>query len=159
MEQAEIKKILPQRYPFLYIDKVLEFEKDRKLVALKNATANEEFFSGHFPNRPIMPGVLLIEAMGQAGIVFLTLNRDPSLRESVPSLRAPSEASGEAISTNIYFLCAVKARFLKTVVPGDRILIEITPVKLTEQAGIVKAVAKVDGKEVARAELTGAERK
>jgi len=139
MEQAEIKKILPQRYPFLFIDNILEFEKDKRLVAVKNATSNEEFFKGHFPDVPVMPGVLLIETMGQAGIVFLSLSAQES--EEAPSL---------------YYLCAVKARFFKPVVPGDQVRVEVTPVKITSEAGIIKAVAKVNGTEVARAELTGA---
>jgi len=141
MNQEQIKKILPQRYPFLFIDKILGFEKDKKLTAVKNVTANEEYFAGHFPDMPIMPGVLLIEAMGQAGIMFINLS----------SNQRPD--AGDA--PDVYFLCAVKARFFKHVVPGDRVLIEVAPVKLTKEAGIVKAVAKVNGKEVARAELTG----
>lgn len=154
IDQQEIKKILPQRYPFLFIDKILEFEKDKKLVALKNVTANEEFFNGHFPGMPAMPGVLLIEAMIQAAIIFLSLNSIPSLRGHTSGVNSVPEA----ISNKLYFLCAVKARFRKLVVPGDQVLIEITPVKVITDSGIVKAVAKVDGNEVARAELTGTRR-
>ncbi|MBN1353648.1 MAG: 3-hydroxyacyl-ACP dehydratase FabZ [Candidatus Omnitrophica bacterium] len=145
MNQNEIKKILPQRYPFLFIDKILEFEKDKKLVALKNVTTNEHYFSGHFPEIPIMPGVLLIEAMGQAGIVFLNLNSNRDLEK--------------VAKADIYYLCAVKARFFKFVVPGDRVFFEVTPVKLTKDSGIIKVTAKVGDKEAARAELTGAKRK
>lgn len=143
MDQTEIKKILPQRYPFLFIDKVLEFEKGKRLVALKNVTANEEYFAGHFPARPVMPGVLLIEAMGQAGIIFLSLNTGETQPED----------------EDLYFLCAVKARFFKPVSPGDQVMLEVTPVKVTKDSGIVKTVARVNGEEVARAELTGAKRR
>lgn len=145
MDLAQIKKILPQRYPFLFIDKILEFEKDKKLVALKNVTANEEYFSGHFPSMPVMPGVLLIETMGQAGIIFLNLNTEPDPKRTD--------------NPDVYYLCAVKARFLHPVSPGDQVIVEVTPVKLTKDSGIVKAIAKVNGKEVARAELTGAKKR
>ena len=141
MNLEEIKKILPQRYPFLFIDSVLEFEKDKTLVAIKNVTANEPFFAGHFPKKPVMPGVLLIEAMGQAGIIFMSLSQ-----------------STDSSETDLYFLCSVKARFKKPVGPGDRVLIEVTPVKITSNSGIIKTIAKVEGEEVARAELTGAKR-
>jgi len=155
MDQREIKKILPQRYPFLFIDKIVEFDKDKKLIALKNVTANEEFFNGHFPSMPVMPGVLLIEAMAQAAIVFLNLNSIPSLRGRTSGVNS---SVPEAISKELYYLCAVKARFRKLVVPGDQVLIEITPVKVITDSGIVKAIARVDGNEVARAELTGTRR-
>lgn len=145
MDQEQIKKILPQRYPFLFIDKILEFEKDKKLVALKNVTVNEAYFCGHFPKMPVMPGVLLIETMGQAGIIFLNLNTNTEL--------------DKIDKADIYYLYSVKARFLKPVVPGDQVLAEVVPVKLTKDSGMVKVVAKVDGKEVAKAELTGTKQK
>ena len=145
MDQARIKKILPQRYPFLFIDRILEFEKHKKLVALKNVTTNEEYFRGHFPEAPIMPGVLLIETMGQAGIIFLNLNINEDLEKMDKA--------------DIYYLYSVKARFLKPVKPGDQIIVEVEPVKLTKDSGIIKVVAKVDNKEVALAELTGVKQK
>ena len=141
IEQDGITKILPQRFPFLFIDRVLEFEKGKRLVALKNVTINEEFFHGHFPLSPVMPGVLLIEAMGQAGIIFLNLNVHDN----------PSEIK----DAEIYYLYSVKARFLHPVKPGDQVIIEVTPVKMTKDSGIIKTVAKVNGKEAARAELIG----
>ncbi|OGW76102.1 MAG: 3-hydroxyacyl-[acyl-carrier-protein] dehydratase FabZ [Omnitrophica bacterium RBG_13_46_9] len=145
MDIDKIKRILPQRYPFLFIDKIIEFEKDVRLTALKNVTVNEEYFKGHFPAIPVMPGVLLIEAMGQAAIIFLNLNNESDF--------------DKPDSPDIYYLCAVKARFLHPVKPGDSVIIDVTPVKLTKNSGIIKAVAKVDGREVARAELTGAKQR
>jgi len=145
IEQDGITRILPQRFPFLFIDRVLEFEKGKKLVALKNVTINEEFFRGHFPLSPVMPGVLLIEAMGQAGIIFMNLNNCDNLYETH--------------DPEIYVLCSVKARFLHPVKPGDQIIIEVTPVKMTKDSGIVKTVARVNGEEAARAELIGTKRR
>lgn len=145
IEHGEIIKILPQRFPFLFIDRVLEFEKGKRLVALKNVTINEAYFHGHFPLSPVMPGVLLIEAMGQAGILFLNLNVYDNL--------------AEIKNADIYYLCSVKARFLHPVTPGDQVIVEVTPVKVAKDSGIIKAIAKVNGKEVARAELVGAKQK
>ncbi len=141
MTNEEIQKILPQRYPFLLIDKVIDFKKDEKLVAIKNISYNEPFFMGHFPNKPVMPGVLLIEAMAQAGVLFLNLNNT----EDVDSVK----------ESDIYFLCAVKARFFKPAVPGDQVRFEVVPVKLTSNSGIVKVSARVGDKEIAKSELTG----
>ena len=137
-----ITKILPQRYPFLYIDRILTFEKDKKLIALKNVSANEEYFKGHFPQAAIMPGVLLIESMGQAAILFLAMN-------------ANSISDNDASNKGIYYLCSVKARFLCPVKPGDRVIIEVTPIKITANSGILRTTAKVDDKKVAYAELVG----
>ena len=136
-----ILKILPQRYPFLFIDKLVEFERNTVLKVLKNLTVTEEIFNGHFPKRPVMPGVLILEAMGQAGIIFLTLNNTDNL-DNIKKAEA-------------YYLCSVKARFLKVAIPGDSLHITIRPIKLTSKMGIVKATAFVDEIEIARAELTG----
>jgi len=132
----EISEILPQRYPFLLIDRVLEFEKDKNFTALKNVSINEDFFFGHFPGNPVMPGVLLLEAMGQAGIIFLSLNTgNGKFRE--------------------FYLSSVKARFFQVVRPGDQVIFNVSPIKLTKNAGIISVIASVNDKKVAKAELAG----
>lgn len=133
----EIQKILPQRFPFLMIDKVTELVVAEKIVALKNVSINEGFFAGHFPSRPIMPGVLIIEAMAQASIMLFYSNL--------------SSTEGSKMD---YYLGSVKMRFLHPVFPGDQLIIIITPIKLISNVGLVNAVAKVRDKEVARGELS-----
>jgi len=131
----QIQKILPQRYPFLMIDRVLEHEPGKKVVALKNVTVNEEFFSGHFPQKRIMPGVLIIEAMAQAAIVLFYAE----------------DSQDKQIA---YYLGAVKVRFLNPVFPGDQLKITVEPVKAISAAAIVNAVVVAGDKEVARGELS-----
>lgn len=133
----EIQKILPQRFPFLMIDKVIELDPGRKIVAVKNVTINEGFFAGHFPTRPILPGVLIIESMAQAAIILFY-----SKKEKVA-----------ADKKMLYYLGSVKVRFLSPVFPGDQLKVEIEPVKIFSGTGIVKVSAKVQEKEVARGEL------
>ncbi|AGB42300.1 beta-hydroxyacyl-(acyl carrier protein) dehydratase FabZ [Halobacteroides halobius DSM 5150] len=140
MEEAmnidEIKEILPHRYPFLLVDKILEVEPGEKIVGLKNVTTNEEFFNGHFPGHPIMPGVLIVEAMAQvAGIGLLTTVDNPE--EKVP-----------------YFGRINDARFRKPVKPGDQLIMEIEVAKLRGRMGKVEAKALVDGEVVTEATLT-----
>mgnify|MGYP001589467601 CR=1 FL=1 len=129
----EIKKILPHRYPFLLVDRIVEM-KESTAVGIKNVTINEPFFQGHFPNRPIMPGVLIIEALAQVGGVLML-----SRRENLGKLA--------------YFVSINNARFRKTVVPGDQLRLEIEVLKTKSKIGIVKGVAKVDGEEVCSAEF------
>ena len=131
----DIKAIIPHRYPFLLIDRVVELEEGKKIVAIKNVTNNEEFFNGHFPQEPVMPGVLIIEAMAQAGAVALL-----SLEQFKGKIA--------------YFGGIDKAKFRGKVVPGDTLRLELEIVKLKKVAGIGKGVAYVDGKKVAEAELT-----
>ena len=133
----EIQKILPQRYPFLMIDRVTELEPGKKVVAVKNVTHNEEFFRGHFPGQPIMPAVLIIEAMAQAGIVLF--------------YHSKNIGPGKKVT---YYLGAVKARFLHPVTPGDQLVITVEPLKLIAETAIVKAEVKVGEKEVASGEIT-----
>lgn len=132
----EIYKILPQRFPFVMIDRVIELEPNKKVVAIKNVSFNEEFFSGHFPGAPIMPGVLIIEAMAQASIILFY------------------SANFNAQTKLDYYLGSVKVRFLHPVYPGDQLKITVEPLKIISRAGIVSAKALVLDKEVATGELS-----
>jgi 3-hydroxyacyl-[acyl-carrier-protein] dehydratase len=123
-EAAEIMRVIPHRYPFLLIDRVLELERGKRVVAIKNVTANEPQFTGHFPDRPIMPGVLMVEAMAQAGAVAVL-----SLDENRGKLAL--------------FAGIDECRFRRTVVPGDTLRIEITVDKLARLFGRAHAVASV----------------
>ena len=130
----QIKTMLPHRYPFLLVDRVLELIPKQRLVALKNVTMNENFFTGHFPERPVMPGVLIIESMAQAaGLVMLS---EDEHKGKIP-----------------YFTGIDNARFRKTIVPGDQIIIEVDVIRLKGNVGRVKAVAKVDNQIATEAEL------
>lgn len=130
----EIKEILPHRYPFLLVDKVESIEEGKSIVAYKNVTANEEFFNGHFPNHPVMPGVLIVEALAQAGAIAIL--RMDEYKGKIP-----------------LFAGINKARFKKQVVPGDVLRLEMEIVKLRGPVGIGKATATVDGKIACVAEL------
>ena len=107
LSQAEIQKILPHRYPFLLVDRIMEIEIGKKIVGLKNVTINEPFFQGHFPGFPIMPGVLIIEALAQVGGVL--------------AFKSAENVEGSLV----YFLSIDKAKFRKPVVPGDQILLQV----------------------------------
>jgi beta-hydroxyacyl-ACP dehydratase FabZ len=133
---VEIMKILPHRYPFLLIDKIIELEPGKKVVALKNVTINEPFFQGHFPEMPIMPGVLIIEGMGQAGgvLAFETM---------------PVERRGDLI----YFMGMDKVRFRKPVLPGDQLIFQLKIIKLRSKVVKMFGEAFVSEKRVAEAEL------
>ena len=132
----KIMNLLPHRYPFIMIDRILELVPGEKVVALKNVTINEPFFQGHFPGNPIMPGVLIIEAMGQAGAVLAA--------KSLP---------GEQQDSLIYFMSMDKVKFRQPVVPGDQIIFEMRFLKKREKVFKMSGVALVDGKRVAEAEL------
>ena len=131
----EIMSYLPHRYPFLLIDRILEFEENKRVVGIKNVTINEPFFQGHFPGHPIMPGVLLLEAMAQTGGV-LALKSDPD-----PSSKV------------IYFMSIDKAKFRKPVTPGDQVRFELELVKVRGNVRALKALALVEGAVVAEAEM------
>ena len=132
----EIMKILPHAYPFLLVDRILEIEQEKRLVGIKNVTYNEPFFPGHFPGRPIMPGVLTVEPMSQpAGIlVFKSL---------------PEEKYGQAV----YFLGIDNVRLRKPVAPGDQLRLEVEITKHRQSIWGFKGRALVEGKVAAEAEL------
>jgi beta-hydroxyacyl-ACP dehydratase FabZ len=132
----EIEAILPHRYPFLLVDRILELELGKRVVGIKNVTVNEPFFVGHFPGHPIMPGVLILEAMAQVGGVLLMRTLDANTEKKV-----------------IYFTGIDHARFRKPVVPGDQIRIEVEMVQLRRQLCRMKGTASVDGKLAAEAEM------
>ena len=131
-----IMNYLPHRYPFLLVDRVLEIVPGEKIVALKNVTMNEPFFQGHFPGTPIMPGVLIIEAMAQAGGVLFSSEQ---LKEKQGSL--------------FYFMGMDKVKFRKPVVPGDQIIFEVKIIRQRSKVVKMAGIATVDQKIVAEAEL------
>ncbi len=133
----KILQLLPHRYPFILVDRVLELVPKEKIVALKNVTMNEQFFQGHFPGKPIMPGVLIIEAMAQTGGILVM--------ESIP----PSEKQVESV----YFMSMDKVKFRKPVVPGDQIIFEVRMLKHRGNVSKISGIATVDGNCVAEAEL------
>jgi len=137
----EIQEFLPHRYPLLLIDRVLEMEEGKTIKAIKNVTINEEFFQGHFPGHPIMPGVLIVEAMAQAGGVLLY-----------------KSGTGEKGSIS-YFAAIKEAKFRKPVVPGDTLVLECEVLRMRRSLSKIKAIATVDGQVAAEAELTFATRK
>jgi len=135
----EIIKILPHRYPFLLVDRILELENGKRVVGIKNVTANEPFFQGHFPDNPIMPGVLIVEAMAQVGGVLARL--------SVPGAMEKQE-------DNIYFMSMDKVKFRKPVIPGDQIRFEVEALRTGSKVWKMAGKAYVGEDLVAQAELT-----
>ncbi len=133
----EIKKLIPQRFPFIMIDKVLEVEPGKYAISIKNISGNDIFFLGHFPEKAIMPGALIIEAMAQTSIVLFASERERNEKEKVP----------------IYYFGSVKARFFHPVVPGDQLKIKVVNVKTLLTGAYVSGEAFVDEKKVSEAEL------
>ena len=131
----EIMKLLPHRYPMLLVDRILEIEEGKRIVGLKNVTANEQFFQGHFPGAPVMPGVLIVEAMAQCGAVLFL--RDIPDRDK-----------------KLFLFGGVdKARFRKPVVPGDQLILDIELIQRRSSTVKLRGLAKVEGSVVAEAEL------
>ena len=132
----EIKRVLPHRYPFLLVDRILSMELGKHIVGLKNVTVNEPFFAGHFPNNPIMPGVLIVEAMAQvAGILAL--------------LSAPENLGNQ----NLFLMSLDKVRFRRPVVPGDQLILDLKVLRGGKKFFKMEGKATVDDNLVAEAEL------
>ena len=130
----EIKKIIPHRYPFLLVDRVLEVEDGKRAVGYKNITANEEFFNGHFPDYPVMPGVLIVEALAQVGAVAM--------------LKLPDNQGRLA-----FFAGIDNCRFKRQVVPGDQLRLEVEMTRVKGKIGKGKGIATVDGELVCETEI------
>jgi 3-hydroxyacyl-[acyl-carrier-protein] dehydratase len=135
MDIKEIQKFLPHRYPFLLVDRIIEIEPGTKAIGIKNVTVNEEFFQGHFPGQPIMPGVLIIEAMAQVGGIL-------------------AFRSGVNMGKAVYFMSIEKAKFRKPVVPGDQLRLEIQVLQQRGNVWKFSGNANVEGKVAAEAEFT-----
>jgi 3-hydroxyacyl-[acyl-carrier-protein] dehydratase len=135
----DIIKYLPHRYPFLLVDRITELEPWKRIVGIKNITSNEEFFQGHFPENPVMPGVLIIEAMAQVGGILA--------RVSV------SEGPDKAGSQSILFMSIDKVKFRRPVVPGDQLRFELTPLRTGSRVWKMEGKAYVDGSLAAEAEF------
>jgi len=132
----KIIEFLPHRYPFILVDRVMKIEIGKEIVAVKNVTINEPFFRGHFPGEPVMPGVLVVEAMAQAGAILVL--------ESMPE---------EKKGSLLYFMGLDKVRFRQKVVPGDQLLLKISLIKKRAKAVKLSGAAEVEGKKVAEAEI------
>jgi 3-hydroxyacyl-[acyl-carrier-protein] dehydratase len=133
----EIKEYLPHRYPLLLVDRVVDYEIGKTITAIKNVTVNEEFFNGHFPHKPVMPGVLMIEALAQTAAIlsFMTMNVKPD-ENSV-----------------VYFVGIDNARFKRPVEPGDQLRMDVEILRTSRGIWKYKATASVDGKVAVEAEL------
>ena len=134
LDIQDIMKVLPHRYPFLLVDRILEIEENRKIVGLKNVTINEPFFQGHFPGHPIMPGVLIIEAMAQVGGMLL-----------MGSMKDQDKI--------VYFMSLDNVKFRRPVRPGDQIRFELEIVQMRGPVCKMRGVARVDGEVVAEADM------
>lgn len=135
LDVQQIKEIIPHRYPFLLVDKVIEIEEAKRVVGIKNVTINEPFFAGHFPEYPVMPGVLILEALAQVGAI---------------AVLGIEENKGK-----IGFLAGVdKCRFKRQVKPGEQLRLEVEILRMKGPIGKGKAVATVDGEVACQAEIT-----
>lgn len=131
----QIKEIIPHRYPFLLVDRILEIEEGKRAVGIKNVTANEEFFNGHFPNYPVMPGVLIVEALAQVSAVIMLIKEENQGKIGL-------------------FAGIDRCRFKKQVHPGDQLRLEVEITRVRGLIAKAKAVATVDGEIACEAEVT-----
>ncbi|HEY0460154.1 MAG TPA: 3-hydroxyacyl-ACP dehydratase FabZ [Pyrinomonadaceae bacterium] len=135
LDSRAIQEILPHRYPFLLVDKIIELEPRRRIVGIKQVTINESFFQGHFPDAPVMPGVLQIEALAQVGAI-LALREFEDRNNKIP-----------------FFSGIEQARFRRPVVPGDTLTLEVTAIRIGSRVQKMRGEAKVDGQITAEAEI------
>jgi len=136
IEHQELKKYIPHRHPFLLVDRIIEIEADKRAIGVKNITGSESFFAGHFPDTPVMPGVLVIEALAQTAAVLATYS-------------SPGD-QGKVI----YFAAIDNARFKKPVLPGDVVLLEVNVISARRRMWKVDGIAKVGDEVVCSAQLT-----
>jgi 3-hydroxyacyl-[acyl-carrier-protein] dehydratase len=134
LDIQQIKEIIPHRYPFLLVDRILEIEEGQKAIGIKNVTANEEFFNGHFPDYPVMPGVLIVEALAQVGAVAMLKKEENQGRLA-------------------FFTGIDNCRFKRQVKPGDQLLLEVEMTKVRGPMGKGKGIATVDGELVCETEI------
>jgi 3-hydroxyacyl-[acyl-carrier-protein] dehydratase len=134
LDIQQIKEIIPHRYPFLLVDRILEIEEGKRAVGIKNVTANEEFFNGHFPNYPVMPGVLIVEALAQVGAVAMLKKEENRGRLA-------------------FFAGIDNCRFKKQVKPGDQLRLEVEIIRAKGGIGKGKGIATVDGELVCETEI------
>lgn len=137
MTFEEVRATLPQKYPFLFIDRVLELEPGQRIVCLKNVSGNEPYFAGHFPEFAIMPGALVLEALAQATIILFKR-----------SATTPPDPD------SLYLFAGVKGRMLKPIFPGDQLRLEVTVEKMISTGAITQGVVTVEGETVIKAELS-----
>lgn len=139
LDVTEIRKLIPHRYPFLLVDRIVEIEPDRRIVGIKNVSVNESFFQGHFPDKPIMPGVLICEAMAQVGAILARCSDQPS-------------------SDNVFVLTGLdRVKFKHPVEPGDQLRIDLEIARRRKNYWRLASYATVDGRRVAEAELSAME--
>ena len=140
LDVVAIQKLLPHRYPFLLVDRVLEFEAHKRVLGMKNVSINEPFFQGHFPGHPVMPGVLVIEALAQTGGILTQLSHQA------------------AATDKLFYLVKIdNAKFSRMVVPGDRLELHVELKRTIRNMALYQGIARVDGEQVACAEILCAE--
>lgn len=133
----DILGMIPHRYPFLLVDRVLSFNKGKNLTALKNVTMNEPFFQGHFPGKPVMPGVLIIEALAQASALYTVLDTGEGTKDKL-----------------VYFMSIEQAKFRKPVTPGDSLKLCVEPIQQRRNVHKMRCVATADGEKMTEATVT-----
>jgi 3-hydroxyacyl-[acyl-carrier-protein] dehydratase len=137
LDFEEIKKLIPQRFPFIMVDRILEIEPGKHAIAIKNISGNDMVFLGHFPEKAIMPGALILEAMAQTAIILFSAGKEKQEGKNMP----------------IYYFGSVKARFLHPAIPGDQMVIKVQNVKSLPNGAYVSGEAFVGDKKIAEADL------